>query len=162
MPCGVLHPEHPACPCEKPEGNHSLHRGWDLVAKEFFAWPNPDFVEPVRPLSIADQKARRKQLESEVLRPVVLAAAPETHARRPVGVRSSVTQYDPSEAARRADESYQAVEPEFLGAALAGGRAVMRMQRRMTSDQLWEWTDAHNHFTEHPKAMRGILTRLIK
>lgn len=61
----------------------------------------------------------------------------------------------------KTERAFASVEPEFLAAALVGARELARTREYMSADDLWDWLEANDHRTAHPKAMTGILRRII-
>lgn len=78
--------------------------------------------------------------------------------RRSVG-RSSVTSSTAAERAPEAGKAGTAMEPEFVDEVLSATRWMLRFQhQRITVDEIWDWADSNEVYTEHPK---GIRTRII-
>lgn len=84
-----------------------------------------------------------------------------SYHRTPVG-RSSVAGDNPTARLAGSEQAGRAVEPEFVTAAYEAVVHVGRAQGRLTSDDIWDWLDEREHFTEHPKAIAALLRRFIK
>ena len=151
--CGAQHPDVDVrCSLPDEHNAHDTHQV-RIIGGATYEWRNDDYRPPMTPKRLREMAdlAREKLVEERAV-----------DGRRNVGAKSSVTQDDPTGRSEGAERAHQALEPEFLTAALVGGRDLAKRLERWTSDQLWDWLDERGFYTEHPKAMRGILTRLIK
>ncbi len=173
--CEAKHPEH-GVQCELDSTGHMSH--FAIGPTGTVKWRN----EGVGPVPLPQPKARNGVTEEERKTAKAVQEAIKTergrvrgaegrreptqvilgNGRRNVGVQSSVQPDDPEERMEGADQAYQAIEPEFREAAMEGGRYLSRKLPRWTADDFWDWLDTNGHYTEHPKAMAGLLRSLIK
>lgn len=161
--CNEQHPDAPVA-CVAPSGsNHDEHEG--PGPDGWTTWPNESYIRVVttdRRTTTQRLHGMARAVEARGQTETLAAAIAEASQRRNVGVPSSVQHTTAAERAAGARRATGAVEPEFFAAALEGGRDLCRHTRRITADDLWTWLDARGHRTAHPKAMRGILERLMK
>lgn len=135
-----------------------------VVGADTIRWENPDFTPPQKA-----EKTKKQRIVDEIRTERDLAEiaglVPVEPKRLPSFVRhgrpSSVAPDDPRSRMEGSERATKALEPEFEAAALEAVRVVGKVKRRLTSDDLWDWLDANQHFTEHPKGMTGLLRRFV-